>query len=73
MCRVTTRRISPWILEMQCYDEDVNVEVVEMYKGKEKVQPSERVGRFCGRHFARSCPKGNSKGLKVFGTGEEQG
>ena len=52
--------------EMQCYDEDVNVEAVE--------GPAFGTCWTCGgSHFARSSPKGNSEGQKGFGKGEDKG
>ena len=57
--------------EMQCYDEDVNVEVVGVQKGKGKGPAFGTCWTCGGSHFARSCPKGNNKGQKGFGKAEE--
>ena len=59
--------------EMQCYDEDVNVEAVGVQKGKGKGPAFGTCWTCGGSHFARSCPKGNNKGQKGFGKGEDKG
>ena len=59
--------------EMQCCDEDMNVEAVGVQKGKGKGPAFGTCWTCGGSHFARSCPKGNSKGPKGFGKGEEKG
>ena len=59
--------------EMQCYDEDVNVEAVGVQKGKGKGPAFGTCWTCGGSHFARSCPKVNNKGEKGFGKGEDKG
>ena len=51
----------------------MNVEAVGVQKGKGKGPAFGTCWTCGGSHFARSCPKGNNKGQKGFGKGEDKG